>query len=469
MIDARDLAVVGDTFYVSDGYDFRASGDHPIYVYTLGSAPTVASFTSLQQPAPALYTVQFTDTTVPAGVSTTPPTSWAWDFDDNGTTDATTPNPVHAFNAPGTYHGQAHGHERRGSALGHRSRSSVTGPKLEPSRRCNAASQFGGGNALMPYGAQIQAFYADSAHGSLGHSWRDGTRWNVEVLDGAGKNTNDSVGKFVTAIQYGAQIQLLYSDATTHTLRHAWWDGIRWNFETLDGAGGANGRTTHAVGGGTISFRQSAPRCRRSTPTTPTHTLRHAWWDGIRWNFENLTGASTPAVVRYLRRIHPGGLDAARRSTRPSAGDLERSWYDGAAGTTRPSTAPVASAATRATRSATTSSLIPSGTGLDAFYRDADSSSLRHAKLSGSTWSFETLDGTGGSISGHTNNDVGTQIAAIGYGGGLHVIYHDSTTGARPASRVVRHRRLARRGARRRRLAQARCVLEQRTPACPTP
>jgi hypothetical protein len=43
MIDARDLAIVRDSFFVSDGYDFRASGDHPIYVYQLGSAaPSVS-------------------------------------------------------------------------------------------------------------------------------------------------------------------------------------------------------------------------------------------------------------------------------------------------------------------------------------------------------------------------------------------------------------------------------------------
>jgi Calx-beta domain len=42
VIDARDLAIVGDTFFVSDGYDSRANGDHPIYVYALGSAPSVS-------------------------------------------------------------------------------------------------------------------------------------------------------------------------------------------------------------------------------------------------------------------------------------------------------------------------------------------------------------------------------------------------------------------------------------------
>jgi Esterase-like activity of phytase len=39
MIDARDLAIIGDLFYVSDGYDSRTGGDHPIIVYTLGQAP----------------------------------------------------------------------------------------------------------------------------------------------------------------------------------------------------------------------------------------------------------------------------------------------------------------------------------------------------------------------------------------------------------------------------------------------
>jgi gliding motility-associated-like protein len=43
-------------------------------------------------------TTQFTDLSTPAGIS-----SWAWDFDANGTTDATTQNPGHIFPAAGTY------------------------------------------------------------------------------------------------------------------------------------------------------------------------------------------------------------------------------------------------------------------------------------------------------------------------------------------------------------------------------
>ncbi len=102
MIDARDLAIVSsggvDRFYVSDGYDHRASGDHPIYVYTLGSAPApTASFTAIPTTGRAPFTVQFTDTSIGN------PTSWAWDFDNNGTTDSTQRNPKHNYTTAATY------------------------------------------------------------------------------------------------------------------------------------------------------------------------------------------------------------------------------------------------------------------------------------------------------------------------------------------------------------------------------
>ncbi len=99
MIDARDLAIVGDTFYVTDGYDSRPGGDHPIYVYTLGSAPApTASFTAIPSTGRAPFDVNFTDT------STGNPTSWAWDFDNNGTVDSTAQNPpAYRYRVAGNY------------------------------------------------------------------------------------------------------------------------------------------------------------------------------------------------------------------------------------------------------------------------------------------------------------------------------------------------------------------------------
>ncbi len=95
MIDARDLAIVGDTFWVSDGYDLRPGGDHPIYQYSIGNA--VASFVAAPSVGNRPLTVGFLDTSTGAA------TGWAWDFDNNGTVDATTQNASHVYPSAGNY------------------------------------------------------------------------------------------------------------------------------------------------------------------------------------------------------------------------------------------------------------------------------------------------------------------------------------------------------------------------------
>jgi hypothetical protein len=43
--------------------------------------------------------------------------------------------------------------------------------------------------------------------------------------------------------------QVYYTDATAHSLRHAWWTSDGWHFETLDGPGSTlSGRTDDQVG-----------------------------------------------------------------------------------------------------------------------------------------------------------------------------------------------------------------------------
>ena len=103
MIDARDLAIVNDTFYVSDGYDSRPGGDHPIYVYNLTGAPApTASFAAVPTTGRAPFTVQFLDTSTPVAPAVGAPTSWDWDFGD-GSAHATAQHPAHAYTTAGTY------------------------------------------------------------------------------------------------------------------------------------------------------------------------------------------------------------------------------------------------------------------------------------------------------------------------------------------------------------------------------
>jgi hypothetical protein len=43
-----------------------------------------------------------------------------------------------------------------------------------------------------------------------------------------------------------------YQDLSNLDVRHAWWTGAAWRFETLDGAGGFAGRTTGSVSAATL-------------------------------------------------------------------------------------------------------------------------------------------------------------------------------------------------------------------------
>jgi PKD repeat protein len=67
------------------------------YITVQTRAPPVANFTATPRSGNAPLSVQFTDT------STGSPTSWAWDFNNDGVIDNTTRNPVYTYPSPGTY------------------------------------------------------------------------------------------------------------------------------------------------------------------------------------------------------------------------------------------------------------------------------------------------------------------------------------------------------------------------------
>ncbi|MBN2392292.1 MAG: PKD domain-containing protein [Anaerolineae bacterium] len=62
------------------------------------TAGPTAAFTADVTSGDAPLTVHFTDTSTNDG-----PTAWAWDFDNNGTTDSLEQNPTHIYTTPGVY------------------------------------------------------------------------------------------------------------------------------------------------------------------------------------------------------------------------------------------------------------------------------------------------------------------------------------------------------------------------------
>ena len=100
MLDTRAVEVVNDQFWVSDGYDFRSSGDplsHAVFVFDVvgPTSPPAASFQASPSTGQAPLAVNFTDT------STGGPTSWQWDFGDGQSSTARSPS--HTYTDPGTY------------------------------------------------------------------------------------------------------------------------------------------------------------------------------------------------------------------------------------------------------------------------------------------------------------------------------------------------------------------------------
>ncbi len=65
--------------------------------YSITYIPPVADFTATPTNGRTPLTVQFTD------ASTGPITSWAWDFDNDGTIDSTEQNPTYTYSKPGIY------------------------------------------------------------------------------------------------------------------------------------------------------------------------------------------------------------------------------------------------------------------------------------------------------------------------------------------------------------------------------
>lgn len=242
------------------------------------------------------------------------------------------------------------------------------------------------GTAAILYGGTPHVFYYDAAAGRLRHAFWDGARWRFEDLDGSGVpggsgRLNLDVGQNPTAFLYGGQVHVVYS-ASNHSLRHGWWTGSKWMFETLDGPGGiAVGASGAALSSAPLTpssaSYQGAPHVfyERANGTR----LGHAWWTGSHWSAEALDGTGSPAGAG--RTPHAVGSNSTAQ------------FINGQ---------------------------------LDVFYDDLSTQDVRHAWYRNG-WQFETIDGAGGP-SGRTADAVG-DASVSAYNNGPHIYYHDTTQG----------------------------------------
>lgn len=235
------------------------------------------------------------------------------------------------------------------------------------------------------YNGVIHLFYYDLADGTLRHAWSDtnGVNWTFETLDGGSGTTpggyHDNLGLNVTPVVYGSTLQLFYYDSTRGVLRHSWYNGSTWRFENLDGDVGSIGQRAANVGQGSTAATYGTS-LQLFYYDSSNGNLRHAWSDTTGWHFENLDG-------------DPGSIAGKNASL--------GQWP----------------------------SVHVFGNSLQLFYYDATNGNLRHGFTGGSVpWRFENLDGDAGSI-GHIGHNVGLMSTATDYNNVLYLFYYDSSSG----------------------------------------
>jgi hypothetical protein len=305
----------------------------------------------------------------------------------------------------------------------------------------HTSDDVGTASSTVEIGRRPTVFYSDVTSGSLRVAWRSGGTWRLETLDGPGStlagHTSDHVGAAVSAVVVAGGPQVFYSDATSGSVRYAWKTAAGWRFETLDGPGSVLAQHTWHQVGSTLSALTADGQPQVYYYDTTAGSMHRAWWNGTHWLFLTIDGApsllaghTADQVGSAITATLGGGqpqvfyADATRRSLRYAA--LTASgWHfetlDGAGATLAGHTADHVGSAVGVTR-------LNGAT--QVYYYDATRQSLRHAWWTGAVWLFETLDGMGSVITGHDSDQVGAALSVTTMATGPQVFYVDASRGS---------------------------------------
>ena len=130
----------------------------------------------------------------------------------------------------------------------------------------------------------------------LYHAWHDGTRWHYETVD-----ESSSVGYYASLALDGAgQPHISYHDGwSNNNLKYAWRDGTNWHIETVDSEGRVGEYTSLALDGAGLPHI--------SYYDYDNHDLKHAWYDGTNWHIETVDregGRCTSLALDETGRPH---------------------------------------------------------------------------------------------------------------------------------------------------------------------
>jgi hypothetical protein len=294
-------------------------------------------------------------------------------------------------------------------------------------------------------GSTTQLFYYNAANGDLRHAWCDSSGWHFENLDGdsasdAGSSYSANVGQTVSTVAYESTLQVFYT-AGNGDLRHAWSNSTGWHFENLDGDSGSVAGSGYAPNdGGSISSIVYGGNL-YVFYTIGNGDLRMAKDTSSGWSFSNLdgdvgsiagtAGASGSNVGTAVTSVVDGSALEVFYNV-GSNGDLRHAWYNGTSWNFENldgDSGSVAGSSYRANDGTLSISAVMDASSVLQVFYNGGSGYLRHAWDS-SGWHFENLDGDSGSVAGSSyGSNVGDSVQAIVYGTTLQVLYQNLSNG----------------------------------------
>jgi hypothetical protein len=210
---------------------------------------------------------------------------------------------------------------------------------------------------------------------------------------------------------------------------------VPWRFENLDGDPGSIAGNNYNLG---------------QTPTeilfgghlyvfyydTQNGLLRYGWADESGWHFAVLDGEGgssgrisanvgrVPTVTVYENSLQLFYYDSTHGALRHAWSSNGTSWSF----ETLDGTGSTITGHSEANVGETPTAIVADSNTLEVFYYDVTNETLRHAWENETGWHFETLDGSSGSVSGHVGN-VGTDPTSVVYNGELNLFYSNISNG----------------------------------------
>jgi len=293
----------------------------------------------------------------------------------------------------------------------------------------------------VAYAGALHVFYYDVTNGDLRHGWSDqaGSNWQFQTLDGTGGingRVSANVGFKPSVSIIDSRMHVFYYDVTNGDLRHGWFSDNIWRFEVLDGSANSVSRRSADLGSSSATVTYGTT-LQVFYHDTSSGNLVHAWDDGVAgWRFENLDG-DTSGVSRFSSSL---GIDVTAGLFMGTMqlyyydaqfGNLRHAWFvDGQGWRFENLDGDFNSVSRFSSNLGYWPALVNySSTNMQLYYYDAQFGNLRHAWfVDGQGWRFENLDGDFNSVSISEGN-VGQQTSAVMFEGSLQVFYQDAQNG----------------------------------------